>query len=98
MLWIPGGEALLGSPTPVADAPQRRLRLDGFWLDATKVTNEQLARFVVAPGYSARTWHDAVVAVVVDVAVASLRQASVSPLECKVVYRCLRFVSVDCRM
>lgn len=51
MRWIPGGEALLGSPAPGTDAPQRRVRLDGFWLDATEVTNEQFARFVAATGY-----------------------------------------------
>ena len=35
-----------------ADAkPVHRVRLDGFWMDRTEVTNEQFERFVRATGY-----------------------------------------------
>jgi formylglycine-generating enzyme required for sulfatase activity len=51
MVWIAGGEAVLGSQVGEPDAPLHRVRLDGFWLDATEVTNAQFARFVAATGY-----------------------------------------------
>jgi formylglycine-generating enzyme required for sulfatase activity len=36
----------------MADArPIHRVRVDGFWMDATEVTNEQFERFVKATGY-----------------------------------------------
>lgn len=62
MVWIPGGEfsmgtldptrELCGGPDVMDDArPVHRVRVDGFWMDATEVTNEQFARFVAATGY-----------------------------------------------
>ena len=62
MVWIPGGEFSMGAPTAVRrtcalpgvthDAqPIHRVHVDGFWMDATEVTNEQFARFVEATGY-----------------------------------------------
>ncbi len=51
MVWIAGGEAVLGSQNGDADAPLHRVRLSGFWLDATEVTNAQFAAFVAATGY-----------------------------------------------
>ncbi|MGA7215184.1 MAG: SUMF1/EgtB/PvdO family nonheme iron enzyme, partial [Terrimicrobiaceae bacterium] len=51
MVWIPGGEFSMGSegkcdgqsccsPATVADAlPIHRVYVDGFWMDATDVTN-----------------------------------------------------------
>ena len=65
MVWIPGGEFSMGvAPSaeasdrgstcanPLADAqPIHRVRVDGFWMDRTEVTNEQFARFVRATGY-----------------------------------------------
>jgi len=51
MVWIEGGEAVLGSQTGDADAPLHRVALDGFWIDATEVTNAEFARFVAATGY-----------------------------------------------
>ena len=48
MVWIHGGEAMLGSQNGDRDAPLHRVRLDGFWLDATEVTNAQFAAFVLA--------------------------------------------------
>lgn len=54
MVWIPGGEFLMGSTDPLArndEAPIHRVRVDGFWMDATEVTNTQYAAFVDATGY-----------------------------------------------
>jgi formylglycine-generating enzyme len=51
MVWIPGGEAWLGSQVGDRDAPLVRVRLAGFWLDATEVTNREFARFVAATGH-----------------------------------------------
>src|SRR4051812_18762665 len=53
MVWIPGGEFAMGSDEPnFADArPVHRVRVDGFWMDRTEVTNEQFARFIDATGY-----------------------------------------------
>jgi formylglycine-generating enzyme required for sulfatase activity len=48
MVWIAGGEATLGSQNGDSDAPLHRVRLDGFWIDATEVTNAQFAAFVAA--------------------------------------------------
>jgi sulfatase modifying factor 1 len=54
MVWIPGGEFSMGSEDPMMgqDArPVHRVSVDGFWMDATEVTNEAFARFVKATGY-----------------------------------------------
>lgn len=51
MVWIKPGEAVLGSQNGDRDAPLHRVRLDGFWIDATEVTNEQFAAFVAATHY-----------------------------------------------
>lgn len=51
MVWIAGGEAVLGSQNGDRDAPQHRVRIDGFWMDATEVTNAEFAAFVAATGY-----------------------------------------------
>ena len=62
MVWIPGGEFSMGcadprgmpfgGDDPMADArPIHRVRLDGFWMDATEVTNAQFAEFVKATNY-----------------------------------------------
>ena len=62
MVWIPGGEFSMGcldprplphgGPDPMADArPMHRVRVGGFWMDATEVTNAQFAAFVAATGY-----------------------------------------------
>ncbi len=51
MVWIAGGEAMLGSQNGDRDAPLHKVRLTGFWLDATEVTNAQFAQFVQATGY-----------------------------------------------
>ncbi len=62
MVWIPGGEFSMGSLDPrsldhgghqlMEDArPIHRVYVDGFWMDATEVTNEQFEKFVTATGY-----------------------------------------------
>ena len=63
MVWIPGGEFSMGARDPsdphdevgmqaTADSrPIHRVYVDGFWMDATEVTNEQFAAFVKATGY-----------------------------------------------
>lgn len=54
MVWIPGGEFTMGSTDRLArldERPVHRVRVDGFWIDATEVTNAQYRRFVEATGY-----------------------------------------------
>jgi formylglycine-generating enzyme required for sulfatase activity len=62
MVWIPGGTFSMGTadPTrevcggsdPMPDArPIHRVYVDGFWMDATDVTNEQFESFVIATKY-----------------------------------------------
>jgi sulfatase modifying factor 1 len=62
MVWIPGGEYSMGTrsecegmcamPGTSRDAlPVHRVEVDGFWMDATEVTNAQFAKFVEATGY-----------------------------------------------
>jgi formylglycine-generating enzyme required for sulfatase activity len=53
MVWIPDGEFIMGCEYPgMGDAqPLHRVRLKGFWMDRTEVTNEQFERFVAATGY-----------------------------------------------
>lgn len=54
MVWIPGGEFTMGSIDPLAgrnESPRHRVRLDGFWMDETEVTNRQFEEFVSATGY-----------------------------------------------
>jgi formylglycine-generating enzyme required for sulfatase activity len=54
MVWIPGGEFLMGSTSAQArpnEQPVFRARVSGFWMDACDVTNAQFAAFVRATGY-----------------------------------------------
>jgi formylglycine-generating enzyme required for sulfatase activity len=54
MVWIAGGEFLMGSTDPLArrdESPVHRVRVSGFWMDATEVTNAQFRAFVDATGY-----------------------------------------------
>jgi formylglycine-generating enzyme required for sulfatase activity len=62
MVWIPGGEFSMGASVsgkgsaemPMASndsSPIHRVQVDGFWMDATPVTNEQFEKFVKATGY-----------------------------------------------
>lgn len=54
MVWIPGGEFTMGSDNPDSrkdEKPPHKVKVDGFWLDATPVTNRQFKQFVDATGY-----------------------------------------------
>ena len=52
MIWIPGGAFRMGSDRHyVEEAPAHRVIVDGFWMDATPVTNRQFAAFVEATGH-----------------------------------------------
>jgi formylglycine-generating enzyme required for sulfatase activity len=62
MVWISGGEFSMGAseageslcsvPGVTSDAlPIHRVHVDGFWMDATEITNEQFEEFVKATGY-----------------------------------------------
>ena len=52
MVWIPGGEFLMGSDHHYPEeAPQHRVRVDGFWMDESPVTNAEFRRFAEATGY-----------------------------------------------
>lgn len=54
MVWIPGGEFTMGSNDEEAKAdekPSHPVKVDGFWMDETPVTNRQFQEFVEATGY-----------------------------------------------
>jgi len=62
MVWIPGGEFSMGStaeseslcglPGLTRDSlPVHRVYVDGFWMDATELTNEEFEKFVNATHY-----------------------------------------------
>lgn len=62
MVWIPGGEFSMGAeqasetmcglPGVTRDSlPVHRVYVDGFWMDATEITNQQFEKFVKATGY-----------------------------------------------
>ena len=54
MAWIPGREFLMGCNTRLAkhnEMPAHKIRVDGFWIDQTDITNAQFAIFVKATGY-----------------------------------------------
>jgi sulfatase modifying factor 1 len=52
MLWIPGGTFRMGSDHHYSEEKAaHRVTVDGFWMDATPVTNEQFKAFVEATGH-----------------------------------------------
>ena len=62
MAWIPGGEFKMGAALngngshemPMASndsEPIHPVRVDGFWMDKTVVTNAEFEKFVAATGY-----------------------------------------------
>jgi sulfatase modifying factor 1 len=54
MAWVPGGEFLMGSDHRLAqpnEKPAHGVRVRGFWMDRTHVTNAQFQAFVQATGY-----------------------------------------------
>ena len=54
MAWVPGGAFLMGSDHRLAqrnERPAHPVRVRGFWMDRTHVTNDQFAEFVRRTGY-----------------------------------------------
>src|SRR5688572_17341721 len=54
MVWIPGGEFLMGSDDPMSwqeERPAHQVRVHGFWMDEHEVTNREFSEFVKATGY-----------------------------------------------
>jgi formylglycine-generating enzyme len=51
MVWIPAGSFAMGSMTSPESQPIHQVRVDGFFMDETEVTNAEFAKFVEATGY-----------------------------------------------
>jgi formylglycine-generating enzyme len=54
MVKIPAGEFMMGASDKEGrpdEYPQHKVKLTGFWMDATEVTNAQFEKFVKATGY-----------------------------------------------
>jgi formylglycine-generating enzyme len=54
MKWIAGGEFVMGTDELNAydhERPAHKVKVTGFWMDETEVTNEQFKRFADATGY-----------------------------------------------
>ena len=52
MVWIPAGAYQMGSDHHYPEeAPAHPVKVDGFWMDATPVTNAQFRRFIEATRY-----------------------------------------------
>jgi formylglycine-generating enzyme len=54
MVWVPGGEFTMGTDSELGkpdEKPAHRVRVDGFWMDETHVTNARFREFVEATGY-----------------------------------------------
>ena len=52
MVWVPAGSLKMGAADGLPDElPLHEVSVDGFWMDATEVTNEQFEKFVRATRY-----------------------------------------------
>jgi len=54
MIWIKPGTFMMGADNSQAspdEYPKHKVTVDGFWMDATEVTNDEFAQFVKATGY-----------------------------------------------
>ena len=56
MVWIPGGQFTMGALSHDDEArederPAHEVVVDGFWMDATEITNQQFQEFVNETGY-----------------------------------------------
>jgi formylglycine-generating enzyme required for sulfatase activity len=54
MVWIPGGDFTMGTDAQEGwpeERPAHRVRVDGFFMDATEVTNVEFRAFIAATGY-----------------------------------------------
>lgn len=55
MVWIEAGEFTMGTDDRQSfqnERPAHRVKVDGFWIDQTPITNAQFAEFVEATGYA----------------------------------------------
>lgn len=54
MVWVPGGQYTRGTSDNSmwpAERPAHQVKVDGFWMDQTEVTNAEFAKFVEETGY-----------------------------------------------
>jgi formylglycine-generating enzyme required for sulfatase activity len=54
MAWIPSGQFLMGSDSKKAQAnekPTHKVKVSGFWMDTTHITNDQFAQFIKETNY-----------------------------------------------
>jgi formylglycine-generating enzyme len=54
MVWIPGGEFMMGAAEEHPASNSQNLhpvKVDGFWMDETEVTNAEFKNFVTSTGY-----------------------------------------------
>ncbi len=51
MVWIRGGDALMGSNYAPNEGPVHEISIDGFWMDEHEVTNAEFAAFIEATKY-----------------------------------------------
>lgn len=54
MVWVPEGSFTMGGigdNIPPDELPLHDVKIDGFWIDKTEVTNEQFEQFTQATGY-----------------------------------------------
>lgn len=63
MVWIPGGDFIMGSLdtdklSNGVEKPAHSVKLSGFWMDATEVTNAEFAKFIEATGYVTQAEQD----------------------------------------
>ena len=51
MAWVPPGSFDMGDTVYAEEKPVRNVKVKGFWMDRTEVTNQEFAAFVKATGY-----------------------------------------------
>ncbi|MBT34166.1 MAG: sulfatase, partial [Thalassobius sp.] len=54
MVWIPGGEFIMGSnheSAGPAEMNEHKVKVFSFWMDETEVTNAEFRKFIEATGY-----------------------------------------------
>ena len=51
MVWIPTGAFAMGSTATPESQPVHDVRVDGFFMDETEVTNAEFEKFISATGY-----------------------------------------------
>ena len=55
LVWIPGGEFMMGGQEFSSERPPHRVRLSPYWLGRTEVTNAMYRRFLAATGHPPTT-------------------------------------------